>query len=170
MLMRDPGNHRRPAKRQPKGGDPKKPKMVKEIGMSVNDWLGSHPMVRKKLAEDLEELVREAVVAQGCPSFLEGVPYIRDVYFYKQKRKRDGRNMGKQLIDALQKVGVIRGDSDDEILLDRPQIEVGVDNPRIEVVIKDTRLMSAMEVANLFRDSALIQIVRLAQWKGEGEG
>jgi hypothetical protein len=134
--------------------------------MSVNDWMSKSPMIRANLAAEMVELVRREANEQGCPSFLEGHPYIRVTYFYKDRRGRDWSNLGKQLLDAFEadderKAGIIANDNDKTVLIDRPRIVEGDPNPRIEVTLIDTRGMTVDEVANLFRESALEQINRL---------
>jgi hypothetical protein len=147
--------------------------MVKVPGMSINDWMGSVPQVRANLADELVRLVAEEAERQQCPTFLNGHPYIRETYYFKDKRGRDHRNYGKQLIDTLEvddgkrdpkkprKAGLIRNDSDKHVLLDRPRIVEGDANPRIEILFVDTRGMTVDEVADLFRESALEQCKRL---------
>lgn len=174
VIEHDPSGHTRPAKRQPKNA--KKLKMVKDPGLSVNDWAWADPMVRAKLADELVGKVAKAADAQQCPAFLNGKPYIRAVYFFGDRIHRDWANFGKQVIDALEidrrkpnpkcpdrpkKPGIIRADSDDDILLDRNHIVTGDPNPRVEILLIDTRLMTADEVADLFRASALEQCQRL---------
>lgn len=165
VIHRNPGSHTRPKKR----GEGK----VKVPGMSINDLIGCAPIVRAKLADELVELVAEEADVQKCPSFLNGFPYVRVTYFYKDKRGRDWANQGKLLLDACEvqdgkrdpnkphKAGLIRNDSDKHILLDRPRIVEGDANPRIEILFVDTRGMSVGEVADLFRESALEQCRRL---------
>jgi hypothetical protein len=169
VLHRNPGSHTRPQKRNPA-------KRTKVTGLSINELISKGPQVRANLVDEIVRLVAEEVEAQGCPSFHECKPYVRETYYFKDKRGRDHRNWGKQVIDALEveddaddklkrkkplKCGIILNDSDKHILLDRPRIVEGDPNPRIEVTLVDTRGMTADEVADLFRESAMEQIRRL---------
>jgi hypothetical protein len=169
VIHRNPGSHTRPQKRDAT-------KRTKVTGLSINELISKGPQVRANLVDEIVRLVAEEAEAQGCPSFLAGHPYIRETYFFKDRRGRDHRNWGKQVIDSLEvednpdekrakkkpvKCGVIVNDSDKHILLDRPRIVEGDANPHIEVTLIDTRGMTAGEVADLFRESALEQCLRL---------
>lgn len=133
----------------------------KTPGLSINDINRVHMMQIHKFKLALAQLVANEATAQRCPAFRNGKPYIRDFYFFKRRDRRDHRNYGKALIDALTGAGIIVDDNDEAILLDRPGIVTGDPNPRIEILLVDTRGMTAEEVADLFRESALEQCRRL---------
>lgn len=132
VVHRNPGGHKRPHKTQ-------KGRMVKERGMSVNDWMGVEWQIRQNLMKALEKLVKSEVEAQNCPSFTSGRPYVQVTYFFKDRRNRDHMNYGKQVVDAVVKAGVLADDSDKAIDLDRNRIVEGDKNPRVEVYLRDTR-------------------------------
>lgn len=147
--------HRDPAGKMKPGGRGKLP------GLSINDINKVHMMQLSKFKRDLADLVVFEANGQRCPAFLNGKPYIRDFYYFKRRDRRDHRNFGKALIDALTAAGIIVDDNDEAILLDRPTLIAGDPNPRIEVYLRDTRTMTAEQVADLFRESALEQCRRL---------
>jgi hypothetical protein len=130
-------------------------------GLSINDIHRTNRFAFTKFKKDLYQLIANEATAQRCPAFRNGQPYIRDFYFVKRRQQRDHRNYGKAAIDGLTAAGIIVDDNDDTILLDRACIIPGDDNPRIEILLVDTRLMTASQVADLFRASALEQTQRL---------
>lgn len=130
-------------------------------GLSINDLTRVNPFAYTKFKKDLYQLVANEATAQRCPAFRNGHPYVRDFYYAKRRQKRDHRNFGKAVIDALSKAGIIADDNDEVILLDRPQLVSGDPDPRIEILLVDTRLMTPDQVADLFRASALEQCQRL---------
>jgi Holliday junction resolvase RusA-like endonuclease len=149
VIHRDPSRHKRPSG---KGF---------EVGLSINEVNKVHIMAMADFKKNLAQLVANEATAQRCPAFRNGKPYVRDFYFFRRKGQRDHRNFGKALIDALTMAGIIVDDNDEAILLDRPTLIHGDQNPRIEILLVDTRLMTADQVADLFRASALEQAQRL---------
>lgn len=154
IIHRDPSSHKKP---NGKGFIP---------GLSINDINKIHMMQLTKFKQALMQQVANEATVQRCPAFRNGIPYIRDFYYFMRRNHRDHRNFGKPLIDALTGAGIIVDDNDKTILLDRPTLVPGDDNPRIEILLVDTRLMTADQVADLFRASALEQCERLLPAKG----
>lgn len=152
--------HRDPAGKMKLGGKGKLP------GLSINDINKVHIMQLARFKRELADLVVFEANGQRCPAFRNGKPYIRDFYFFKRRDRRDHRNYGKALIDALTMAGIIVDDNDESILLDRPTLIAGDPNPRIEIYLLDTRGMTPDQVADLFRTSALEQCRRLLGRQG----
>lgn len=153
VIHRDPSSHR-VLKVRGKG--------TKTIpGLSINDINKVHMMQMTTFKQELTQQVANEATGQRCPAFRNGTPYIRDFYFFRDHMRRDHRNFGKPLIDALSKAGIIVDDHDGAVILDRPAIVLGDPNPRVEILLIDTRLMTADQVADLIRTSALEQCRRL---------